>query len=85
LGFVIHSGKYRIESAVSFLGLPAVSLDPRGHQVEYLCLEVPRAALRILTAAHQPSIFQHLEVFRHSLNRDIVRGGQLAHRGIPDS
>jgi len=83
-GLPVGLGEPFFDSAESLLSLPAVVLNPCRHQVEHLSLEVPRAALRILTAAHQSGIFQHLEVLGHSLDRDVVRGGKLAHRGIPD-
>ena len=77
-------GKYGIEPAVSLLGLPPVSLDPGGHEVEDFGLEVSWPALRILAVAHQSCIFQHPEVLGHGRSTR-CRGGQLASRGVPNS
>jgi hypothetical protein len=85
LTVVIHGSEYGIQPAVSLLGLLAVSLDPGSHEVEHLGFQVPRAALRILAATDQSGVFQHLEVLRHSLHRHVVRGGELAYRGVPGS
>ena len=51
-----------------------------------LRFQVPQPSLRILAPPDQPSVLRHLEVpFNLSLNRHVVGGGKLAHRGVPDS
>ena len=41
-------------------------------------------ALRILRAGHEAGALQHLEVFGHSLDGDVVRLGELADGGVAD-
>ena len=67
-----------LEALEPRLGLASVPLDPSGHQVEHLRLEMNRTALGVAAAAHQPGLLEHLEVLRDRLKAHLVRLGQLA-------
>src|SRR5262245_25765794 len=57
-GVVGHRTKDLVEAAVALLGLPAVPLDPLGHQIEHLRFEMDRATLRLASAAHEAGVLQ---------------------------
>jgi hypothetical protein len=75
-------GEDGIESLVALLGLEAVALDPLRHEVEDLCLEVARAALRVAGLADEPCIGEDLDVAGDRLHGDVVGLRQLADGGI---
>ena len=77
-----HLGEDRVQTLVALLRLMAVALDPLGHQVEDLRLEVARSPLRVLGLAHQTRVGEHLDVLRHRLDRHVVGVGQLADGGV---
>jgi hypothetical protein len=72
-----------VQAFVTLLGLLAVSLDPLGHQVEHLGLEMARTALGVPALGHQPGVGQHPDVLGHRLHRDVVGRCQVADRRVP--
>jgi hypothetical protein len=81
---VRHGPEDVVEAAVALLGLAPVALDPRGHQVEHLRLQVHRAALRLPAAADQAGVLEHPQVLGDRLHGHVVGGGQLADRRVTD-
>ncbi len=79
---VWHRPEDLVEAAAALLGLPAVPLDPLGHEVEDLRLEVHGASLGVAGAAHQTGVLEHLEVLGDRLDRDVVRLGELVDRRV---
>ena len=79
-----HLGEDGVEALVALLGLLAVALDPLGHQVEDLRLEVARPPLGVLALAHEAGVGEHLDVLGDRLDGDVVGIGQLPHRGVAD-
>lgn len=75
-------GQDRIEAVVALLSLLAVALDPLGHQIKDLSLQVARAPLGISPLAHQAGVGENLEVLGHRLHGDVVGAGQLTDGGI---
>ena len=77
-----HGAQHVVEAAVPVLGLAAVALDPRRHQVEDLRLEVDRAALGVPAAADEAGVLEHPEVLGDGLDGDVVGLGQLVDGGV---
>ena len=71
-----------VEPGVALLGRTPVALDPGGHEVEHLGLEVDGPALRVAGARDQAGVLEHPQVLGHRLQRHVVRRGQLADRGV---
>jgi hypothetical protein len=61
-------GQDRVEALVTFLGLPAVALDPFRQEVEHLCFEVAETPLGVLALANQAGPGQHLDVLGDRLD-----------------
>jgi hypothetical protein len=81
---VRHRAQDVVETAVALLGLPPVTLDPLGHQLEDIRLEVHRAALGLPAPADQAGVLQHLQVLGDGLDGHVVGRGELVDRGVAD-
>jgi hypothetical protein len=53
LAGIAQLGEHGVQALVGVVGLSAVPIDPRRHQVEDLCPEAARSPLGVLAAAHQ--------------------------------
>ena len=74
--------EHGVEAAEPLLRLAAVALDPSGHEVEHLGLEVAGPSLGVPGPCHQPGVLEHPDVLGHGLDRHLVRLGELVHRGV---
>jgi hypothetical protein len=85
VGRVVRHGRQDVvETAVALLGLSPVALDPRGHEVEDLGLQVHRTPLGVAAAADQAGVLEHPQVLGDGLDADVVGLGELADGGVGD-
>ena len=75
---MLQVGQHGVEALVPLLGPALVALDPLGHQVEDLRLQVHGPALGVAALGHQPGPLEHLQVLGDGLHADVVRRRELA-------
>lgn len=71
----LHIGdpvKEIVESREALFSLNSITLNPFGHEVEDLRLEVHGTTLRVATAADEPCVFEDLQVLRDRLQCHLV-------------
>lgn len=81
---VRHRPEDLVEPAVALLCLPAVSLDPRGHQVEGVGFQVYGMALGVSATAHESGVPEYLQVLGDGLKGHVVGLGEFVDGGVGD-